>query len=98
MTHVQPATPYTVEGAGIELSSSGEETSEIMAGDPLSAYWRQVTRSSWRRDGWQCAVEASYDLTSDATHFRIIETLKASSAGEEIFARTSDVRVPRDLL
>jgi putative CocE/NonD family hydrolase len=57
MTHVQPATPYTVEGAGIELSSSGEETSEIMAGDPLSAHWRQVDRKSTR-------LNSSHRLTS----------------------------------
>jgi hypothetical protein len=98
MTHTTPPAPYTVDGSGIELSSSGEETAEITAGDPGSARWRQTTRSSWRRGDWGCAVEASYDLTADATSFRIIETLTASIGGEEIFARASDVRIPRDLL
>lgn len=98
IAHSQPAAPYVVEGPAIELSSSGEDVSEIMDGDPLSARWRQTTRSSWKRDGWACEVEAAYELSSDATHFRIIETLTASLDGEEIFARNSDVRVPRDLM
>ena len=98
LTHATPAAPYTVQGPGVELSSSGEETTEIVAGDPLSARWRQATRSTWTRGDWACAVEATYELSSDATHFRIVETLKASLGGEEVFARNSDVRVPRDLM
>jgi hypothetical protein len=98
MTNTEPSTPYRIDAANIELSSSGEETSELTAGDPLSARWRQTTRSSWKRDGWACAVEASYDLTSDATHFRIVETLTATHNGAEIFTRTSDARIARDLL
>ena len=98
IAHSQPAAPYVVEGPDIELSSSGEDVAEIMDGDPLSARWQQTTRSSWKREGWDCEVEASYTLSSDATHFRIVETLKASLDGDEIFARNSDVRVPRDLM
>ncbi len=98
LTNTQPASPYTVEGPGIELASSGEETCAITQGEPNSAHWRQTTRSSWKRQGWACAVEASYDLTSDATHFRIVETLTATHNSAEIFTRTSDQRIPRDLI
>ncbi len=98
LSHVEPPAPYAVKAADIELSSSGEQAAEITAGDPLSARWRQVARSTWTRGDWACAVEASYELSSDATHFRIVETLKAGLDGDEIFARNSDVRVPRDLM
>lgn len=98
MTNTEPSTPYRIDAANIELSSSGEETSELTAGDPLSARWRQTTRSSWKRDGWACAVEASYDLTSDATHFRIVETLTATHNRAEIFTHSNEARIARDLL
>jgi uncharacterized protein len=96
--NTEPEEPYRIDAANIELASSGEETSDITQGDPLSARWRQTTRSSWKRDGWACAVEASYDLTSDATHFRIVETLTATHNGAEIFTHTNDARIARDLL
>lgn len=95
---VLPSDDIVEAAANIELSSSGEETSELTAGDPLSARWRQTTRSSWKRDGWACAVEASYNLTSDATHFHIVETLTATHNGAEIFTRSNEARIARDLL
>ncbi len=98
ITMAEPEEPYRIDAANIELASSSGAASEITAGDPLSARWRQITRSSWKRAGWDCAVEASYDLTSDATHFRIVETLTATHNGAEVFTRTSDARVARDLL
>jgi predicted acyl esterase len=99
LTHTTPEVAYPVAGAdGIILSNSGEEVSEMIAGDPLSCRWRQVTRSGWKRGDWECAVEASYELTSDATSFRIVETLRASENGREVFARESDRRIPRDLM
>lgn len=99
LTHTQPEIAYPVAGAdGIILSNSGEEVSEMIAGDPLSCRWRQVTRSGWKRGEWECAVEASYELTADATSFRIVETLRATESGREVFARDSDVRIPRDLM
>ena len=90
--------PYPVPGAGTELSSGGEESCEISPDYPLSCRWRQTTRSTWRRGDWDCAVEASYDLTADASLFHLIETLRATSNGEEIFTRTHTTHVPRDLL
>ena len=98
IVNTEPAAPYRIDATNIELASSSEETCETTAGDPLSARWRQTTRSSWIRHGWDCAVETSYDLTADATHFRVIETLTATHNGAEIFTRASDVRIARDLL
>lgn len=91
-------TPYPVAGAGTELSSGGEEACEIIPGRPLSARWSQKTRSTWKRGDWDCAVEASYDLTASATSFHLVETLRATSAGEEIFTRTHTADIPRDLI
>ncbi len=65
---------------------------------PLSSRWRQTSLSSWKRMGWNCALEASYDLTSDATTFHLVETLRAMADGEEIFSRTHTTDIARDLL
>ena len=98
ITHTSPAAPYKIDDANITLSSSREETSEITRGDPLSAHWRQTTRSSWTRDNWACAVEASYDLTCDANTFHLTETLRATHNGDEIFTRTDTTSIARDLM
>ena len=99
LTHTQPEVAYPVAGAdGIILSTSAEESSEMVAGGPLSCRWRQVTRSGWKRGDWECGVEASYELTADASSFRIVETLRATQSGREVFARESDQRIPRDLM
>jgi predicted acyl esterase len=98
ITRTEPATPYPVAGAGSELSSSSEERCEMRVGDPISARWRQRTQSTWKRGDWDCAVEASYDLTADERTFLIVESLRATSGGEEIFSRSHETRVPRDLI
>jgi predicted acyl esterase len=98
LTGSMPPAPYTVAGANVERSSDRDDACEIRADDPLSSIWRQRARTSWRRDGWRCEVEASYEITADAGAFRIVEALRASSDGQEVFSRRSDVRVARDLM
>lgn len=98
LSNKTPPYPYKVAGADIELSSYRDEASEITAGDPLSSLWRQTAVSSWKRDGWECRVEASYTLTSDATAFHLTETLKAWSNGESIATKTHEATTPRDMI
>ncbi|MDP3495928.1 MAG: CocE/NonD family hydrolase [Hyphomonadaceae bacterium] len=98
VTSIAPATPYTVAGAGIELSSSREEVCEIVAGDPLSSRWRQTVRSSWSRGDWRCTVEASYELSCDRAAFRLKENLRATFNGEDVIALGNEARIPRDLI
>jgi hypothetical protein len=96
--HATPPAPYPVAGVGTVLSSSGEQTCEMLVGQPLSCVWRQTSRSSWTRDDWHCAVEASYELRADADAFELVETLRATERGEDVFTRTHRARIPRDLL
>jgi hypothetical protein len=96
--HATPQAPYPVAGAGTVLSSSSEQTCEMWVGQPLSCAWRQTSRSSWTRDGWDCAVEASYELRADEDTFQLVESLRATEGGEEVFSRTHRASIPRDLL
>ena len=98
LTHTTPSTPYPVAGVGTVLSSSSEQTCEMSVDQPLSCVWRQTSRSSWTRDGWDCAVEASYELRADEDTFQLAETLRATEGGEEVFTRTHRASIPRDLL
>lgn len=93
-----PYSSYRIDGADVELSSEREEVCEIDETGPGQSLWRQRVRSGWRRDGWNCEVEASYQLEADAGNFRLSETLKASENGKETFTRTSETAIPRDLI
>lgn len=98
LTHGTPSAPYPVAGVGTVLSSSSEQTCKMSVDQPLSCVWRQTSRSSWTRDQWDCAVEASYELRADMDAFHLVETLRATERGEEVFARTHRASIPRDLL
>jgi hypothetical protein len=98
LTHGTPSAPYPVAGVRTVLSSSSEQTCKMSVDQPLSCVWRQTSRSSWTRDQWDCAVEASYELRADMDAFHLVETLRATERGEEVFARTHRASIPRDLL
>ena len=90
--------PYRVDGADIELSSEGEQVSEIVSGDPLSSRWSQTVRSCWRRGDSNCEVEASYELTCDRSVFRLKESLRAFLGGEDVIRLSNETRIPRDMI
>jgi hypothetical protein len=93
-----PPEPYVVAGIGTELSSGSQETCDIRPDDPVSSRWRQSVSSSWKRDTWNCRVEASYELVSDANYFRVTESLRAFLDGKEVFDLKNEARIPRDLM
>jgi hypothetical protein len=43
-------------------------------------------------------VDASYELSADATDFHLTESVSAFLDGEKIFERSNTARVPRDLM
>lgn len=92
--------PYerTITDTGVQLSRGSWERSEIVEGEPTQCRWTQRVESTWRRGEWQCALEASYELSSTPSVFSLVETLTASSGGLEIFRRTHTAQIPRDLL
>ena len=98
LVNTAPLTAYRVAGADVELSSEREEVCEFAAGDPLSSVWRERARSTWRREAWNCAVEVSYRLTADASGYQLQETLRALEDGQEVFSRSADTRIERDLM
>jgi putative CocE/NonD family hydrolase len=93
----QGTTSHELPGVGTTVLRETDEVVEIVRGDPASCRWAQHAKSGWKRGDWDCAVETSCEITSTATHFRVRESLRAYKDGAEIFARSSEVDVPRDL-
>lgn len=93
-----PAFAYPVAGVGTELSSGTTETSEIIEGDPANCRWTASSTSSWKRGEWDCEVEAGYELTASVDAFHLREWLIARRDGEQIFERTHQSDIPRNLV
>ena len=108
MLSIRCRASYAVDGTGSSLtqrltcasdSYRFVVVSEVIAnGSSISGSWSETTRSTWKRGAWDCAVEASYELTADASTFHLVETLRATSEGQEIFSRTHTTDIPRDLI
>ena len=96
-TTSSPRVPFRIESADIELGPDSDAYNGITTAGGAPE-WRERKRSTWRRDDWDCAVEASYRLTSDGASFTLEESLRATERGAEVFARTSTTIIPRDLL
>jgi putative CocE/NonD family hydrolase len=94
----RPPLSREVAGVGTTVSREVGEVSEIVRGDPNSCRWRQHAQSAWKRGSWDCTVAATCEITSTATTFHVRESLRALKNGIEIFARTTEADIPRDLI
>ncbi|KQV21693.1 MULTISPECIES: CocE/NonD family hydrolase [unclassified Kitasatospora] len=82
---------------GLIFDEQAVEAYRILTDDPLSA----TTRSDWtvrlqRPDlGWDVTVRTRSEITCDATHFTTRSRLTALEAGDVIFERDWERRIPR---
>lgn len=93
-----PAGSYDVPGVGTTVSRRTREVSEITRGAPQSGRWSQEARVTWKRASWDCTLTSTCEITSTATAFRVKESLIAFKSGIQIFERSSEIDVPRDLV
>lgn len=83
---------------GIRYAESWEDRYEIASDDPLSARVICV-RDTWSKGpdrDWRIHVEAV--MRCDESRFFITERIEAYQASEEVFSRTRDNEITRDLL
>lgn len=91
-------TPPWREAVGdVTVTRAREELSEISDAQS-DCHWAHRASVAWEGAGINCSVEASYDLTSTPTIFRLRESLVARQDGELIFERSSEHEIPRDLV
>lgn len=98
VTGVWPDTPRTCANGTI-LSGYGPNTvATITAGDPNSGVWSGERVSRYRRGSWDCALHIAFELRSTAASFELVEMIRASRDGAEIFERTARRSLPRRLV
>ena len=93
---------YSDEGArrllpdGIEYESLLNDTYTIVEDDPLSAHVRCERRLGLGRGDWRVRIETVSEMSADATHFHLKNTLTAYEGDAEVFSRTWVTSVGRD--
>ncbi len=75
-----------------------EQEYAIHPDDPLSARASFRGWQSCARGDWKIETSTRTTLTADRTHFRLESSLSAREAGELVFERSWDLRIPRDHL
>ena len=89
--------PWSDTPADVTVTRAREELSEISDAQS-DCHWAQKASTSWKGEGIDCRVEASYDLTSTPTIFRLTESLVARQNGVIVFVRSTEHEIPRDLM
>ena len=93
-----PQASFKVEGAGTTLYRGSVESSEMKEGEPNSCVWRQKSAFGYLREGWECRLETSYEVTSTPSVFKIRETLSARKGEETLFQQDTVSEIARDLM
>jgi len=87
-----------LESNGLEIGGGIEERMSIRDGDPLSAETEMSRRILIGRGDWRTRIDARATLTVTKTEFRLVSELRAFESDSEIFSRTWDKRLKRDLV
>ncbi len=74
------------------------DTWTITDGDPLSAHEVCERTCELSRPGWDTRIATRSEMSSTAEEFVLTDTVRAFDHGDEVFARTTVTRIPRDLV
>jgi predicted acyl esterase len=83
-------------GDGLVFDERNRDRYAIVEGDPLSAAITCERTLRFERGDLRLRIETRSRMTSDATHFRLEDTLEAFEDTRQVFSRTWDRRIPRD--
>jgi putative CocE/NonD family hydrolase len=97
LTHLPHDFALEIEG-GSRVDWSGPDVYSIADGDPLSAAVESSRRVAMEGDGWDALVEVRSSMRSDAGHFLVETSLRASSGGATLAQRDWRFRIARDLV
>lgn len=72
---------------------------KMEAGQPNSCSWRGDFTFSYERPDWgHCLIRSTFELTSSAENFHLVESVKAEHGGEVLFQRSWNRTLRRDLM
>jgi putative CocE/NonD family hydrolase len=83
---------------GLLFDERNRDRYAIVEGDPLSAVVEAQRVLRYERDDVRVRIETRSRMTADASDFRLEDTLEAYENDLQVFARTWDRRIPRDLV
>jgi putative CocE/NonD family hydrolase len=96
---VWPPSATTITDTGTTVERSGTNVAASLdPADPTSGRWRAWQTVRYRRDDWDCALEAEVELTATAAIFHIRERLAARRGADLIFEHEEEADIPRDLM
>lgn len=87
---------YVLDDIGTELSFTRVRRTTITDDQPLSAAAETYSTATFRRGGWDVAVESRVRVTCDAEHFYVTACLTAHDAGRLFAERRFDRTIHRD--
>jgi putative CocE/NonD family hydrolase len=87
-----------LEAIDLNVSETMVKRFRIREDDPLSARAEVVQKTSFDRGAWKIQVETRCRLSSTRDNFLLQAELTAYEGGKQVFSRTWDRRVKRDLL
>ncbi len=83
------------EDIDLTFGSMNSQLYSIVEGDPLSARIEYKASFSFYREGWEVQTESKLVTTCDAENFNLEGWISAHEAGERVFSRRWDVKIPR---
>jgi len=96
---------HMVDSGRLQFLEDGLETEDInfdslflKEGEPLSLKVYCERTSEIGRDDWQTRVEASGTMTATLENFEISSKLHVFEGKKQIFSRTWDFQIPRELV
>lgn len=92
-----PQPPYVVPGAGTTLSGNSVWIRSIREGDPNSGLWSVEWEVRMQRGTWDVRTLSTIELRSTAEEFHVKESLAAWDGGKQVFQRSWDKRIKREL-
>jgi putative CocE/NonD family hydrolase len=92
----QPA--RTIPDIGTTVSGESVWDRSIREGDPNSSVWSVEWTHEFKREAWDVKTRSTVELTSTATHFRVRESVRAWEDDKQVYERTWDQRIKRDMM
>lgn len=88
---------YRIVANGLEYESYDLDQFSIVEGAPLTAKVRCERLIHLKRGDWDVRIETTSELTSDASNFFLLNVLKAYEGERQVFGKTWEKAIPRDL-
>jgi hypothetical protein len=83
---------------GLELDDISTHTITIRDDEPLSIKQTVTYRLEYKRQDWQVIMETESTLTADDTHFYLTNILNAYEGVVEVFSKTWNKKIARQVL